>query len=179
MYLAAATGVAALAAWTDLRSGRIPNWLTLGALLAGVVARAVSGWMFFGGLRGALLSGGYSIAGALVCGLVPFLLYWLGGAGGGDVKLFAAIGALCHPAMGLEIETYSFVAAALIAPAVLAYKGKLLATLGRSLALATNPLRPQERRREIPHELMTWFRMGPAVFLGAAMTTLLQWPGSR
>jgi prepilin peptidase CpaA len=76
---------------------------------------------------------------------------------------------------GLEVETYSFVAAALIAPAKLAFKGVLLKTLGRSLALVVNPFRKKEKRREIPPEVMTWFRLGPAIFLGAAATALVHW----
>ena len=72
-------------------------------------------------------------------------------------------------------QTYAFIAAALIAPAKLAYKGVLLQTLGRSLALVVNPLRKPENRREISPELMTWFRLGPAIFVGAAVTVLLHW----
>ena len=49
---------------------------------------------------------------------------------------------------GLEAETYAFIAAALIAPAQLAYKGLLLETLGRSLALVVNPFRKPEKRKE-------------------------------
>jgi hypothetical protein len=70
---------------------------------------------------------------------------------------------------------YAFVAAAVIAPARLAYQGVLFQTMGRSLALLVNPLRKPEDRKPVPKELETWFRMGPAIFLGAAVTTLLHW----
>ena len=118
---------------------------------------------------------GASAVGALLCILVPAFMYWRGAIGGGDLKLFAAIGALCHPMDGLEMETYAFIAAALIAPAKLAYNGQLFQTLGRSLALVTNPFRKAENRKEIPPEMMTWFRLGPAIFVGAAATVLLHW----
>jgi prepilin peptidase CpaA len=118
---------------------------------------------------------GASALGALLCILVPAFMYWRGAIGGGDLKLFAAIGALCHPMDGLEMETYAFIAAALIAPAKLAYSGQLFQTLGRSLALVTNPFRKAENRKEIPPEMMTWFRLGPAIFVGAAATVLLHW----
>ncbi len=170
-----AAAVSAVAAWTDSRSGQIPNWLTFGAMVLGIVAHVSFGWMMGDGWRGALSEGGHSMAGMLLCGLVPGFMYWRGAIGGGDVKLFAALGALCLPMIGLELETYSFVAAALIAPAKLAYEGVLLKTLGRSLALIANPLRQPERRREIPAEMMTWFRLGPAIFLGAAATAVVHW----
>jgi prepilin peptidase CpaA len=175
LFLIAATAVAGVAAWTDLRSGTIPNWLTLGALAAGVAARTVVAWALVGGWRAGLASGGYAIAGALFCALVPGIMYWLGGAGGGDVKLFAALGALCQPVLGLEVVTYAFAAAAILAPIKLAYDGTLLKTLGRSLSLVVNPLRPRERREPVPAEAMTWFRMGPAIFLGAAASVASRW----
>ena len=173
-FFLAAAAVAGVGAFTDARTGHIPNWLTFGAFGAGILAHLIAGFMF-GGLRGALWGGGLSIGGAMLCSLVPAFMYWKGAIGGGDVKLFAAIGALCQLMVGLEMETYAFIAAALIAPAQLAYKGTLFKTLGRSLALVVNPLRKQENRTEIPVEMMTWFRLGPAIFVGAATTVLLHW----
>ena len=41
--------------------------------------------------------------------------------------------------IGLEMETYAFVAAAILAPAKMAYEGTLFKTLGRSFALLTRP----------------------------------------
>jgi prepilin peptidase CpaA len=174
-FLIAAAGVAGVAALTDARTGHIPNWLTLGALVTGLVAHFFAGLAFTHSWRGAFSGLGASATGALLCALVPLFMYWKGAIGGGDIKLFAAIGALCHPMDGLEMETYAFVAAALIAPAKLAYKGLLFQTLGRSLTLLTNPFRKAEKRTEIPPEMMTWFRLGPAIFVGAATTVLLHW----
>jgi prepilin peptidase CpaA len=174
-FVIAAAAVAGIAAWTDSRSGQIPNWLTFGAMALGIVAHAFFGWKMGGGWRGAVAEGGHSIGGLLLCAVVPGFMYWKGAIGGGDVKVFAALGALCQPLAGLEVETYSFVAAALIAPAKLAYDGVLLKTLGRSLALIVNPFRKADKRREIPAEMMTWFRLGPAIFLGAAATALVHW----
>ena len=167
--------VAAIAAWTDTRTAQVPNWLTYGTLSVGLVGHLVAGWRFAGGWRGGLHEMGLSFAGIALCSAVPAFMYWRRAIGGGDLKLFAALGALCLPLVGLEVETYAFVAAAIIAPARLAFKGLLFQTLGRSLALVLNPFRKQENRRVIPEELMTWFRLGPAVFIGAAVTTLLHW----
>jgi prepilin peptidase CpaA len=72
----------------DIRSRRIPNWLVVPFLVAGmVVSAATHGWS---GLRQSLL-------GALVAALLLGILYWLGGMGMGDVKLCAAIGAWIGP----------------------------------------------------------------------------------
>jgi hypothetical protein len=57
---------------------------------------------------------------------------------------------------------------------MMAYRGTLIATLRRTLALVLNPLRPAPRREAVPRELMSWFRMGPAVFVGAAASLLLR-----
>ena len=63
---------------------RIPNWLTYSGLIAALLVRTVlGGWAnSWGGLAGMLLAGG-----------IFFLLFLLGGMGGGDVKLMAAVGA--------------------------------------------------------------------------------------
>jgi prepilin peptidase CpaA len=174
-FLIAAAAVAGVAAWTDAKTGHIPNWLTLGALGAALVAHFFAGIAFTHSWRGGFTGLGASAAGAVVCALVPAFFYWRGAIGGGDIKLFAAIGALCHPMDGLEAETYAFIAAALIAPAQLAYKGLLFQTLGRSLALVVNPFRKAENRKETPPELMTWFRLGPSIFVGAAVMVLMHW----
>jgi prepilin peptidase CpaA len=81
--LAAGLACALLAAFTDVRSGRIPNRLTYGALLAGLAVRTyLGGW---GGLLEGLLA-------ALICGGIFLVFFVMGGMGAGDVKLMAAIG---------------------------------------------------------------------------------------
>lgn len=73
---------------TDLRSRRIPNWLVLPFMAAGI---AVS--VFLHGWHGALQS-----AEGVGLGLVLFgALFLMGGMGAGDVKLCAAIGAWIGP----------------------------------------------------------------------------------
>lgn len=80
--------VLGVATWTDLRSRRIPNWLSLPFLAAGIVA---SVWM--NGGRGAIASLEGMALGATIFGV----LCAMGGMGMGDVKLFAAIGAWIGP----------------------------------------------------------------------------------
>ena len=71
------------AAFFDLRTRRIPNWLTLGGLAAGLVLRAATGvHPLLDGLAGAGLGFGLGI-----------LCMVLGALGGGDGKLLMAAGA--------------------------------------------------------------------------------------
>lgn len=80
--------VLAVATFTDVRSRRIPNWLVLPFLAAGLVVNAwVQGWHGFA----------QSLAGFAVGALIFGLLFCLGGMGMGDVKLCAAIGAWVGP----------------------------------------------------------------------------------
>lgn len=80
--------VLAIATVTDLRSCRIPNWLVLPFLVAGI---AVSGWVH--GWHGV----GQSLLGILLGTVIFGFFCWLGGMGMGDVKLCAAIGAWIGP----------------------------------------------------------------------------------
>jgi prepilin peptidase CpaA len=80
--------VLAVATFTDLRSRRIPNWLVLPFLVAGI---AVSGWQH--GWHGIE----QSLAGFALGILIYGFLFWMGGMGAGDVKLCAAIGAWIGP----------------------------------------------------------------------------------
>jgi prepilin peptidase CpaA len=171
-FLIAAVALSAITAITDLRTGRIPNSLTLGGIVLGVLGHTIRDcWV--GGLQAGLQAGAVSIGGLLLCSLAPAFMYWKGGMGGGDLKLYAAIGALCLPMLGIEAQMYSLVVAAIAAPARLAYEGRLFRVLGGSLALLFNPLRPRDQRRPIPEEAMTWFRLGPAIFAGTALTLVV------
>lgn len=80
--------VLAIATCTDLYSRRIPNWLVLPFLVAGV---AISGWMH--GWSGI----GHSFAGMILGAALFGVLFWMGGMGMGDVKLCAAVGAWIGP----------------------------------------------------------------------------------
>lgn len=80
--------VLCVATCTDLRSRRIPNWLSLPFLLVGVtVSTTLHGWH---GL-------GQSLGGFAVGGLIFGVLAMMGGMGMGDVKLCAAVGAWIGP----------------------------------------------------------------------------------
>ncbi|HEY5055348.1 MAG TPA: A24 family peptidase [Acidobacteriaceae bacterium] len=76
--------VLAIATFTDLRSRRIPNWLVVPFMVAGLLLSAVRG-----GWHGLAHSFGGLALGLAIFG-IPAVM---GGMGMGDVKLCAAIGA--------------------------------------------------------------------------------------
>ena len=72
---------AGIASVFDVRTRRIPNWLTAGSILIALCLQALRGWDGFGlSLLAGLLGGG-----------VIFLFFIAGGMGAGDVKLMAAV----------------------------------------------------------------------------------------
>ncbi len=147
------------AVW-DARSGRIPNRLTLPAGALAIVLHVA---------LGGLSEGVESILGLLLAGLLPFVLSKAtrGRAiGGGDVKLFAALGALEGPLVGLQIELCACILLSTFALLRLAFAGKLLRVLGNALRLFANPLLPARFRKPLSPEALTELRMGPAI-LGA------------
>src|SRR5579875_1997618 len=81
-------GIALLAGIWDWRSRRIPNWLTLAGVAAGISMNAL-----FAGQPGVQAS----IFGLLVAMGIYVPLYLLRGMGAGDVKLMAALGAIAGP----------------------------------------------------------------------------------
>jgi prepilin peptidase CpaA len=163
-----------LAALTDARTGHIPNWLTFGAFIMGLVVNAVLAFTHAG--AGAIPSTLMScVVGATVCAIVPLLLYRAKAIGGGDVKLFIALGAISHAMIGIQMELASFVAGSLLALVYLTIQGKLGATLRRSVLVVVNPLLPKARRVSFAADPSTWFRLGPAIFVGAAWVAFSRW----
>jgi prepilin peptidase CpaA len=95
----------AIAAWIDTRRAIIPKWLTIGMLAAGFVVNmtraAVMGsqgkplWVLDSGSIGLGILDGFlfSLAGFAFAFALLFGMWSLKLCGGGDVKLFAALGA--------------------------------------------------------------------------------------
>jgi len=145
---------------TDLRARVIPNWLTLPVLalapLIHLVANGVSG------LGGALL-------GCTVCAAVPLLLFHMGAMGGGDVKLFAALGALAGPTLGLELQLLAYNVLVVFALVMLARSGQLKAVLQRTSRMVSPRWLARSRRVEQPPELLATFRLGAPIFIATAL----------
>ncbi|MBV9897374.1 MAG: prepilin peptidase [Chloroflexi bacterium] len=114
-----------MAALIDVWSRRIPNWVTFGTLLGGVLINA---WLH--GFSGALLA--LTGAGLGLALLLPF--YMMRAIGAGDVKLLAAIGALIGPSMLVSVAVYGALVGGAMSVFVLVRRRLLLRTLGDMLA---------------------------------------------
>ncbi len=155
----------AAAAISDTRTGRIPNGLTLPPLVAApAVYYLVAG---SAGLLG-------SVLGALLCGFAPFLLFRWGGLGGGDVKLFAAIGAISGLTLGLEAQLIGLIVAAAFVTIRLVMRRELLSVLANALGLVVNPLLPSRMRRTPVRVGIAEVRLGASIFAGAVLAVLGQ-----
>jgi prepilin peptidase CpaA len=154
---ACAVSIAGVAALIDHRTGKIPNWLTLPAL---VVAPAY--WGFAHGLMGFA----ESLAGILVCGIPALVAYQAAGLPGGDLKLFGAVGGFLGPTMGLEVEFFALVAASVFGVVLLARRGRLRATLLDTLYFPINRFLPEKKRRVPEAQPTEQIRMGPFVLFG-------------
>jgi prepilin peptidase CpaA len=106
----------AVAAVTDLRARRIPNWLTLTVAVAGL-AQSVTPWAVTGPLR--------SVSGLALGFAVTFLLYSVGGRGAGDVKLTAGIGAWLGPVPVLIVLAGAAIVSLVLAVGQSAVRGRL------------------------------------------------------
>lgn len=135
----------------DLRERRIPNWITIPGLGAGLVLQA-----FLGGAGGLLGSLAGALAGAALLA-VPYAVGWVGG---GDLKLLAAVGALMGAPFTFWTVIFASVAGGLMAVAWLAMTGNLLS----SLAYVFFAWRRGASAK--PAALLTSLSFGPALALG-------------
>jgi prepilin peptidase CpaA len=122
--------IASIALVTDLRTRRIPNWLTVSALVAGLLVNLlVSGPSgVISGLAGAML--GFVL-------LIPF--YALRAMGAGDVKLLSAMGALLGPQTLLVTAAGGALVGGLMSLIILARRGRLSLVAHEMFVMHTIP----------------------------------------
>ena len=162
--------VVIVAVASDVITRRIPNLATLGGLVAGCAIHAATGFVehgVVGGLRGA----GFAL---LACGFIPFLAWRKGEMGGGDVKLFAAIGALVGPAVGFDVEARTFAFSLLVLfPYRLVRHGALGIALRNVLIGLGNVLRGKDARMPyLSGPKLPPVILAPAIGVAFALTML-------
>lgn len=162
---------AALAAFWDLRTRRIPNWLVLATLAAGF---SLNGILF--GLEGLK----NSLFGMLTGFVIYLLLHLLHAMGAGDVKFMAAVGSL----VGVREWFHIFLAAVIIgaiAGVVLALsKGRLKRTIsnvGFIMSEISHLRPPHLKREELDVKSDKGLRMphGAAIAAGIFVVVGLEW----
>jgi len=150
--------LAAVAGWTDWRSRRIPNWLTISGLCVGIAANSLA-W----GLRGtkdALLGAGLGLA-----LLLPLVL--IRSLGGGDWKLAGAVGAFTGPHHLISVLVFSALVACVMAVILIIWKKRVMQTL-RNIAhmlgaFATLHLQGTEVTLDNPESLKVPFGIAMAI----------------
>jgi prepilin peptidase CpaA len=156
--------VLAVATITDLRSRRIPNWLVLPFLLAGLT---VSGWLH--GSHGIM----QSLAGLGVGALLFGIPCWMGGMGMGDVKLCAAIGAWIGPSQMLTALVMTGIVGGVIALCWAAAGGFLVELFNGTgdliFGLKTRGLRPHAEL-VLDNPLTRKMPYAPAIAIGTLVS---------
>lgn len=111
--------LAATAAIFDIRYRRIPNWLVLTGIVAGI------GWNVYNSGWSGLLS---ALEGFGLGFILYFPLYLLRARGAGDVKLLAAAGAITGPGNCVWIFLLTAVLGGIIALILLIFRGRVRQT---------------------------------------------------
>jgi len=112
-------GVITVCALTDILHGKIYNRVTYPAIGIGLLLGLLTGFMM---LKASLI-------GLLVGFILYFLVFMMGGFGGGDVKLMTAVGALMGYPFVLYASFYSALVGGVISLGVIIWKGRFLKTL--------------------------------------------------
>lgn len=119
---------AAIAGFTDWRSRRIPNWLSMSGLALGILVNSLTrGWP---GTKDSLLGAGLGLV-----LLLPFVL--MRSLGAGDWKLVGALGAFLGPSRLITVLFATVLVAGLMALILVIWKrrmGQTLRNIGHMLA---------------------------------------------
>ena len=126
VVIAAVAGSGGASAALDLRTRRVPNWLTL--TITGVGVSLATAQLTTVSVAGAL--GGFAV------GLLLMLPgHLVGATGAGDVKLLAAVGTLLGPTRIGAAFVYTALLGGVLAVLVAMYRGRLQATLQETATL--------------------------------------------
>jgi len=152
-------------AWGDVKTRRIPNYLTLGTAVAGLIFNLLTHGLagLADGFLGMLLGFG--------CLILPYL--W-GGMGAGDVKALAAVGAWLGPKLTLYLFCYMGIAGGVMAVGTLIWQGLLWQKIKQGWVFLVNlvlsrPAGPPPAPS--PAELTKGIPYGVAIALGMAVLT--------
>ncbi|WP_055109120.1 A24 family peptidase [Paenibacillus ihumii] len=106
---------------TDVRTMKIPNAITISGTVFGIIYHGIAS-----GAAGLI----FAVKGAAVGFGVMAALYAVRAVGGGDVKLFAGIGAWVGVPLTLSVLMYSILAAGCIGVLILIFRREAVRRLG-------------------------------------------------
>lgn len=126
VYVLTASLLALVGAISDIRTRRIPNWMTLPGFFIGLLLHfALDGWHGMG-----------SAALAALIAFAVFLVFFLaGGMGGGDVKLMTAVACLAGSAYIFEMLVATSLAGGVCAVVLVIARGRTKQTFSNLGAL--------------------------------------------
>lgn len=147
---------------TDIRTRRIPNWLTAGMAAGGF---------------GIAMGGGHvtPMQAALGMGLGLLMMlpgHVIGATGAGDVKLMAAVGAVVGAGSIVRVFLYTAIAGGVFAIAVALRRGRLHQTVNDTAMLVAAPsvarvaIEASDRRNR--------FAYGPAIAAGTLISLVVK-----
>lgn len=154
------------AAVTDLRWGKVPNWLTIPALGVGLLIGVVSA-----GATGLLMS---------LAGIALALALWIvtsvigGTLGGGDIKLLAALGAIQGPRLLIYVFVISVGVGGIIAVATALYHRTLGVSLRRLFQGLTSVFIAGIPTQIVNETGTTRFPYAPAIAIGTVAVVFCQ-----
>jgi len=159
------TPLAIIIAYYDVRYRRIPNAFVLATLAAGIATNAI-----FGGWPGVAAS----VGGCALAFVLMFTLHVFGAMGAGDVKLFAAIGAVTSAPLVLPTFIVVILTGGLLAIVSIIRARILITTMHRVLQIFVGMLPgwqmpkftiPMDRKHTIPY--------GVAITMGSIISVAI------
>lgn len=143
--------LAIIIAYYDVRFRRIPNAFVLATLVAGIAINAI-----FAGFPGVAAS----VGGCALGFVLMFMLHIFGAMGAGDVKLFAAIGAVTGAQLVVPTFLVVILTGGLLAVVSMIRAGMVMTTMHRVLQILVGLLPgwqmpkfavPADRKHTIPY----------------------------
>lgn len=155
--------LAVVITYYDVRYRRIPNAFVLAALVGGIAMNGI-----FGGVSGLIASVGGCV---LAFGLM-FMLHIFGAMGAGDVKLFAAIGAVTGAHLVLPTFIVVVLTGGVLALVSIIRAGVLVSTMHRVLQILVGMLPGWEMPRfAVPTDRTHTIPYGVAITIGSIIST--------
>ncbi len=157
--------LAIVIAYYDVRYRRIPNPFVLATFASGLAINSI-----FGGLAGFY----GSLTGCALAFVLMFMLHIFGAMGAGDVKLFAAIGAVTGAPLVLPTFMIVVLTGGVLAVVSIVRAGVVVTTMHRVLQIFVGMLPgwempkfavPSDRRHTIPY--------GVAITIGSIISTAI------